>query len=121
MKSYTDLEQSKELSKILPFESADMIYSPLNMEYPWIWKGKPLMEIDAVPCWSLAALLDLFPCYKESPLFNLTRGGWIPHYTQDWFLTYEDEYHNINIETEASNPVDACYEMIIKLYEQKLL
>ena len=27
MKAYTDLEQSKELAKILPIESADMYYS----------------------------------------------------------------------------------------------
>ena len=26
MKSYTDLEQSKKLSEILPIESADMVY-----------------------------------------------------------------------------------------------
>jgi hypothetical protein len=32
MKSYTDLEQSKVLSKILPIESADMRYS--DGEYP---------------------------------------------------------------------------------------
>ena len=58
LKSYTDIEQSKKLAKILPIESADMRYSPPgdNM-HPWIWTDT-FIEKNAVPCWSLTSLLN---------------------------------------------------------------
>lgn len=65
MKSYTNLEQSKTLSKILPHKSADMWYwefptAPTynNYGYPMFHKGE---GIHNVPCWSLAALLQVLP------------------------------------------------------------
>ena len=36
IKSYTDLSQSKTLSKILPLESADMVYICIDMGRKWI-------------------------------------------------------------------------------------
>lgn len=36
MKGYTDLEQSRELKKILPLESADMIWVLANPDLPMI-------------------------------------------------------------------------------------
>ena len=79
MKSYTDLNQSKKLVEILPLESADMHYNNVSikginyvdeyraelMEYNRAIKVlskytiNPLFEI--VPCWSLAALLQVLP------------------------------------------------------------
>lgn len=106
MKSYTDIEQSKKLAKILSIESADMYY----------WCGEELriggykaMNIDYdIPCWSLAALLGFIPNYK---------------------LSSEHNYHTCTAETSFGeetvgwfdSPVDACYEMILKLKELKLL
>jgi hypothetical protein len=73
MKSYTDLEQSKKLAEILPLESADMCYkcvgedpydvvlrpySEWKEEYKGLLVGK---EVDVIPCWSLAALMNLLP------------------------------------------------------------
>ena len=70
MKSYTDIEQSKKLAEILPIESADMSYRPYRAEggipdheatlFPFkyaSWIG--------VPCWSLAALLDVINQVRE--------------------------------------------------------
>ena len=73
MKAFTNLAQSKKLAEILPLESADMwwnFYSvttdnttPLiiHLDTPWVgnfnWDNKP----DNVPCWSLAALLQVLP------------------------------------------------------------
>jgi hypothetical protein len=63
MKSYTDIEQSKELAKILPFESADMgwYYSRNpNAARNQMWVGTKTENAD-IPCWSLAALIQVLP------------------------------------------------------------
>ena len=106
MKSYTDIEQSKVLSKILPLESADMRYSPLgdNM-HPWVWTDT-FIEKDAIPCWSLAALISVLP--KGYSLGRRTNGK--------FYVCMTHIKHKIS---EFDNPVDACYEMILKLHELK--
>jgi hypothetical protein len=63
MKSYTDIEQSKKLAEILPLESADMgWYYSRNPQAArnQMWVGTKAENAD-IPCWSLAALLDLLP------------------------------------------------------------
>ena len=102
-KAFTSLEQSHKLAEILPVESADMCFN------------------DNEPCWSLAALLDIFPCSKESPIVNLTRGGWNPSFTRRWFATWEDENKNVFYSCDGTSHVDAVVELILKLHEQKLL
>lgn len=106
MKSYTDLEQSRKLSEILPIESADMYY----------WCGEQIrigsykaIDIDYdIPCWSLAALLSVLPkIHKLKPILDLEENS--------------IQYSGIDIYVVADNPVDTCYEMIIKLYELNLL
>ena len=64
MKSYTDLEQSERLAKILPLESADMALcskvQPLMTDYISAKKKfSNAGEIPIDPCWSLVALLDV--------------------------------------------------------------
>lgn len=124
MKSYTNLEQSQKLADILPIESADMFLA-LNGTQPVMSKyfdnGFVPADNTAIPCWSLAALLDIFPCSKESPIINLTRGGWNPSFTRHWFATWEDENKNILYSCDGISSVDAVVELIMKLHEQKLL
>lgn len=70
MKAYTDLEQSKKLTEILPLESADMYYFTIIRDYPYsqgkiktivkIMDGSFSSNYDT-PCWSLSALFDVFP------------------------------------------------------------
>lgn len=120
-KSYTDLEQSRKLVEILPKESADMRYSPLgdNM-HPWVWTGT-FIEKDAIPCWSLAALLDymhkvdLFPDIIDfNGEFKLVVS----------YVNEEEEKILGNVQTIISrneNLIDGCVKMIEKLHEQKLL
>lgn len=112
MKSYANLEQSKILSKILPHKSADMWYwefptAPTynNYGYPMFHKGE---DIRNVPCWSLAALLDVLP--KGTRLLKST--------TDD---TYHCDCPKENIDKWFDNSVDACVAMIIKLHELKML
>ena len=62
MKSYTDIEQSKKLAEILPIESADMCWVTDEIEPLWgVVKSEPDDDFDVIPCWSLAALLDILP------------------------------------------------------------
>ena len=63
MKSYTDIEQSKKLAKILPIESADMgwYYSrDPNAARNQMWVGTKAENAD-IPCWSLSALIQVLP------------------------------------------------------------
>lgn len=117
MKSYTDLKQSKTLEKILPIESADLYYDisfdneyHINMPTNGYFGNKRffIQFPEAVPCWSLAALLSIIPNYK---------------------LSSEHNYHTCTAETSFGketvawfdSPVDACVELIIKLKENKVL
>ena len=133
MKAYTDLQQSKKLAKILPIDTADCCYIKYctSDNNEWRYDGQPPMilgeipitEITAecIPCWSLVALLNLFPCSKESPIVNLTRGGWNPSFTRQWFATWEDEDKNVFYSCDGNSPVDAVAELILKLHEENSL
>ena len=67
MKSYTDLEQSKKLAEILPLESADMVIWGKDLDSIAVTDAQKFMsglknrKMNYLPCWSLAALLDILP------------------------------------------------------------
>ncbi len=124
IKSYTDINQSRKLAKILPIESADMYYTygdETEVHFGkgfyeelenWSDDGSP-RPVD-VPCWSLAALLnylreiDYFPeifADKDEVSMNI--------------CYYESIVHEIY--TEAENFIDTCYKMILKLHKRKVL
>jgi len=119
MKSYTDIEQSKKLKEILPFESADMewLIDYYGLEEPFPLPVKDRVNENEEPCWSLAALLDILPTLDERN----------PEFCKDirynqWHIIYHGTATLDLIDTERyENLIDACYEMIIKLYKQKLL
>ena len=132
IKSYTDISQSKTLSKILSLESADMYYDIAASD---IDGEKAVAEVlhrkltkndcEVVdPCWSLASLLDVLP-NNENISTELSKGGYrisTLEYTNSWFVDYEDETDGLNnCVTSADNPVDACVAMIEKLNELNLL
>ena len=117
MKSYTDLEQSKKLAEILPFESADMRIGNYvgksgkvdgtNVHY--YPKGESFGAPEIIDAWSLAALLSVLPEIQGGkPIIVL----------DDNYITYP---HMSDLHTKADNPIDACYEMILKLNELNLL
>ena len=123
MKSFTDIEQSKKLAEILPIESADMFYTSLNRDYPWIWIDKHLMEVDDIPCWSLAALLGVIP--KRIDEFNVLR---MDIDDNDFAIWYDEMGGKTNFGVNSklpditmTSPIDACVEMIVKLKENNLL
>ena len=125
MKAYTDINQSKKLAEILPLESADMYWlnrhidlTETKYEVFVIDKSNKFMEYfksyvatidnnEIIPCWSLAALLDVisYPTLSQE-------------YDNKWSCREYQEGEEVE---GCENPVDACYELIIQLHEQKLL
>lgn len=115
MKSFTDLEQSKMLAKILPAKSADMWWNIDFTNYPSIEENIGLYKESKVdiPCWSLTALLDIIP---EGVMENY----YAPNIQKE-NGKYTIAYGNDNLLCIADNPVDACYKMILKLHELRML
>ena len=118
IKSFTDLSQSKTLSTILPLESADMHWSK-DFDGSWfvdldayasvkIPKYVVNVEEHVLPCWSLAALFGVLPKIQGlKPILDLEECS--------------IQYSGIDLYITAGNLFDACYEMILKLNELKLL
>ena len=120
MKAYTDLKQSAQLAILLPTESADM-------KYPYFGDGQygttalfgePIEFSGSkdIPAWSLAALFKLLPKCIEGAEPSL-----IKTFRDDYRIVY-DIHGDENITSEDyTNPIDACYEMIIRLKEKELI
>ena len=116
-KDYTSVEQSQKLIKLeIDKTTSDMHYDkhPLENYYsPIPIIGKYSEIHDQLPCWSLSALFNVLP-----------NGTDIVKEEAD---TENEKYmctvgvKNDIISTFADNPVDACYKMIIRLNELKLL
>ena len=121
MNTYTTLEQSKKLAEILPTECADMEFMFLKRDgsevsnVPFVKNGfeEPECCYIFIPCWSLAALLNSVKYNTINLHYNDVRNDWIASCTMEHSTRYESG--------RALNPVDACYEMILKLHEHKLL
>ena len=136
IKSYTDIEQSKKLAEILPLESVDMF---------WLVAGNTprvhvLTELlsnyshwENYHCWSLVALLNSLPneistgeryCDKyQIDIRKHDRGDNITLYQ----IAYGNNrglsgsWHDMINSGEREELIDACYEMILKLNELKML
>ena len=125
----TSLEQSKKLIELgIDINTADMYYEevcnlPKAIIGNYILHNQCMEDKDykklsnpvLSPAWSLSALLDILPCNLKLVLaINDFQGdrkekyviGSVEHDKYDCF---------------ADDPVDACYEMILKLHELKKL
>lgn len=129
IKSYTDLQQSKQLADILPLESADMCYKCIeDAPYDVIcrpyssWKEEYIGllvrgDANVIPCWSLAALLDILP-KSEDKAFDVSYG----HYDNDtyiskWYISYVDNSKNIPFikMIDGDNLIDIVVQLLIYL------
>lgn len=123
MKSYSDLEQSKKLAKILPFESADMSWKlvsygdeagsrhePSLATYNTVsfFRDRIFPKDSTIPCWSLAALLSVLP------------SGYVIVKNYHGFYYVESRDHS-KVTNIFNNPIDACVAMIIELHKFNLL
>ena len=132
MKGYTDLSQSKKLAEFLPLESADMEYMFLKEDgskvsnIPFVkddeepeWPSDS--AYDFIPCWSLAALLDIIPYSIHKSDNEFYRLGIDKGYN-DYAVWYSNNGLTINnLDVTSDNFVDACVKMILKLHELNLL
>ena len=128
MKSYTDIDQSKKLVEFLPLESADMFWkNGISDKYiqcftPFV-SDEYRTNIDYdydVPCWSLTALRNLLP-----PAIKPNKNTYLfeSHNTFDksWVYRYYNEYDASYLYCKNTSEIDACYELILKLDELKML
>ena len=122
IKRYTDISQARILDEILLSKGADMFFKCFGEETydltfcevsysEWAKDFKKLYDkagIKVIPCWSLSALLSILPkIHKLKPILDLEECS--------------IQYNGTDLYIIASNPVDACYEMILKLHELNLL
>lgn len=114
MKAFTDISQSKKLAKILPKESADMVYIATdddeigNTLYTAEFKSEFIIDEDdedIINCWSLTALLSVYPMVVGRDM--------------DMYCCWQNS-KNLH-SRHYDNPIDACVEMIVKLKEKGLI
>lgn len=140
IKAYTDLEQSRELAKFLSHDSADMFYSDIftdekhkyNFHYLETYgfktfedtKLKESKHLSFIPCWGQSALYNILPVVignileKNALRLRLDKGE------TDFAVWYENidtHYVEDGLDVVESNPVDAYFQMIVKLHERGLL
>jgi hypothetical protein len=107
-KSYTDLEQSRKLTKILPHESADMYYGYGKDKPEFLPVSDTEVKALCIPCWSLASLLGVLHYYT----LQTNTDGTV-------FVVCDSKKPMIS--DAYDNPIDACVAMIEKLHELKML
>lgn len=140
----TSLEQSKKLIELgIDVSTADMFYADLLVDGNHKYNLHPLESygfktfeetklkvsehLDFIPAWSLSALLELMPPY----LFEFERGIDLNIYPnlsgKAWHCSYmpnavenmkNDKFKQI---TNGDNLVDAAFEMVVWLKENKKL
>ena len=122
MKAYTDIEQSKKLAEILPIGSNDMYYEPSvgfnthpsEVKIGDIKYAHPL----SIPCWSLSALLKMFPngvWYNNDYTVPIL----LPQIKNKWICRLYNPEKDIDIFYIKDNPIDAVFEMVVWLLENK--
>ncbi|MEE3414830.1 MAG: hypothetical protein VZR53_05615 [Prevotella sp.] len=128
IKSYTDIERSKVLAEILPLDSADYFYKYCIGHYNSIYYrletypyNKGGNKNHDIPCWSLAALLNVLPKiyypvkdHKTDLILGKPKDKWCVLYWDTTGMQHGEE-------TLGDNPVDACVDMIVKLKEKNMI
>ena len=127
----TSIEQSKKLLELgVDVNTADMYYEevcnlPKAIVGNYILHNQCMEDKDykklsnpvLSPAWSLAALLDVLP--KN---LDIGRPVLATNYKGYYWVSYFDEYMKEKFTSKIyNNPIDACYELILKLYELKIL
>lgn len=127
----TSIEQSKKLLELgIDINTADMYYEEVcNLSKAIIGNYilhnqcmedkdyKKLSNPVLSPAWSLSALLDVLP--KN---LDIGRPVLATNYKGYYWVSYFDEYMKEKFTSKIyNNPIDACYELILKLYELKIL
>lgn len=123
MKAYTDINQSKKLSEILPLESADMHYSTWTiLDGEFIVspnQGSTIENLQEdygnqiIPCWSLAALLQVLPLRIYDELddrdyeLKIDMADKMPRYVRLGDLYHDDFPYDFEKDTLLDNVVES--------------
>lgn len=112
---YTNKEQSIALSEFLPRDSANLYY-PVSYnskggitgteDTPIVNKDS-YIESEAIPCWSVEALLKVLPPIRSIKPQILLDPPCVWYYSK--FIKMGD------------NLLEACYEIIIKLHQENYI
>ena len=132
----TDVSQSKKLLELgIDVNTADMFYNEeqdetypkdiVDTKYPMVIREeqKHYLEEYGIPAWSLSTLLNILP-NDEVTTTTVTKGGWdseAAKYLNLWFADYETEKHDNDFTLSADNPIDAAFEMLVKLKDNNFL
>ena len=121
IKSFTDISQSKKLAEILPLESADYHYIAQGEKsyfYPYSLPNDAVKDYDEeikyIPCWSLAALLEVLKQHCE-------RLGTTVMLNKNYNVFASGNGFTYRSLDGISNLIDAYYEIVIHLNELNLL
>ena len=129
MKSYTTINQSKELMKILPAETADAIWKAeyttsmssgdeepkINVDYVLYLCAFTYYSGTGIPAWSLGALLeylrsiDLFPDIEADGI------------SVKMSVCYDEDHKGVLYSVNELTLIKACFELIKKLSENGIL
>ena len=134
----TSIEQSQKLIELgVDIKTADMwwnFYSVttdnttpqiIHLDTPWVGNFNWDNKSDNIPCWSLAALLSVLPFHlivnNQRYVFCMIKG--LDKNGETYAIKYAifNTTFYLHLTDFYNNPVDACYEMILKLHEQNLL
>ena len=127
IKSFTDIEQSKKLSEILPLDSADHCFlndgtaikaeiNSYNVELQ-LWKDH---YAEIIPAWSLSALLGLMPfqIIENNNRFTFYQVKGFNKQGETYRFGYKTNNNSFLFETSWHNDViDATFEIICWLKE----
>ena len=134
----TTLEQSKKLAELgIDTSTADMTLEKVSHGLTQDSTWELTVGLDTaikenlfsyrngyvVPAWSLSALLELMP-EKEEYEWSLSKGGYNGkgEYNEDYFISFETDGDDGIFHCEsASNMIDAAFEMIMWLKENKYI
>ena len=134
----TSIEQSKKLTELgLNAYTADMNYcnsSYKGKDYVGGWKlslqspqeAKSILNKtvtdwstywEIIPAWSLSALMDILPAGIKNYTLHIIKDNIIKRY----FCSYRNKKNEVFVSTSGFNVIDAVFEMICYLKENKLL
>ena len=127
IKSFTDIEQSKKLSGILPLDSADHCFlndgtavkaeiNSYNVALQ-LWKDH---YVEIIPAWSLSALLGLnpFQIIENNNRFGFYQVKGFNKQGETYRFGYKTNNNSFLFETSWHNDVvDATFEMVCWLKE----
>ena len=126
----TDLKQSEQIAKILPLESADMLWGYwYNGENYCVPNMRPFRDQrdnipnGYIPAWSLSALMTVLPIkfdWEFKTYEFKMRTDYYSNGEKYYDIGYQSSY-GLLLHVDAKDLVDACVEMILKLKEKELL